>query len=189
MHARVNYRQLLPDRLDEAIRIYRDSVVPRHIGAQGFKGALVLTDRSTGKAIAISLWETEADLTAFAPGAHVDAVAGGPPVREVYEVSVYDRPASEIGKTTHARVNTRQIQAGKMDEAIQTYQDSTVPGVRGQQGFTGALVLTDRGNSKVLAISLWASEGDMNAVAPPGYVDDISVGPPTRETYEVSAEI
>ncbi len=92
MYARVNYRQLLPDRFDEAIRIYRDSVVPRHIGAQGFKGALVLTDRDTGKAIAISLWETEADLTAFAPGAH------GTPSPAGHRSEKSTRSASMLGR-------------------------------------------------------------------------------------------
>ena len=110
-------------------------------------------------------------------------------MREIYEVSAHDWPTSEVGKTTHARVNTRQIQAGKMDEAIRTYQDSTVPRVRGQQGSTGALALTDRGTGKVIAISLWASEADMNAAAPSGNVDDISVGPATREIYEVCAAV
>ena len=188
MHARVNYRQIPPDRMDEAISIYRDSVLPRHIGAKGFKGGLVLTDRGAGKAIAISLWETEADLTAFAPGTHIDALAAGPPVREIHEVSAYDRPESEAGKTTHARVNTRQIQSGKMDEAIHTYQDSTVP-LRRQQGSTGVLLFTNRGTGKAVAISLWASEGDMRAAEPSRQVDHISVGPPTREFYEFIAEV
>ena len=154
MHARVNFRQVPPDRMDEAIQTYRDTTLPEVRTRNGFQGGLVLTDRSNGKTIAISLWDTEANMNASSPPGHVDVISGGPPVREVYEVSAQDRPASVVGRTTHARVNTRHIQSGKMDEAIQTYQDSTIPSVRGQQGFTGALVLTDRGTSKVLAISL-----------------------------------
>ena len=189
MHAGVNYRHVPPGRMDEAIRTYRDSTLPEVRSHQGFKGALILADRNASKTIAIALWETEADLKARTPTTFVDAVAGGPPVREVYEVSAYDRPESEAGKTTHARVNTRQIQVGKMDAAIQIYQNSTVPRVRGQQGSTGARVLTDRASGKVIAISLWASEADMNAADPSRHVDDISVGPPIRELYEVSAAV
>ncbi len=188
MHARVNYRQLPPDRMDEAISIYRVSVVPRHIGAQGFKGALVLTGRSTGKVIAISMCERESDLKAFAPGAHVNAVSGGPPLVEIQEVSVYDRAETDIGRATHARVTTRQVQSGKMDEAIHTYLNSAVP-LRRQQGSIGALLLTDRGTGKVLNITLWKSESEMDAAEPSGDVDNISVGQHSRETYEVSADI
>ena len=81
----------------------------------------------------------------------------------------------------------RQIQAGKMDQAIRTYRDSTVPRVRGKQGSTGALVLTDQGTGRVIAISLWASEGARNAAEASGHMNDISVGPPTQEIYEVGA--
>ena len=189
MHARVNYRQIPLDRMDEAIRTYRDKTLPEVRTQNGSQGALVLADRSNGKIIAIALWDKEANMNASTPPGYVDAISGGPPVREVYEVNIYDRPEPEAGKATHARVNTRQIQAGKMDEAIRTYQDATVPRVRGQQGSTGALVLTYRGTGKVIAISLWASEADMRAAEPSGHVDDISVGPPTRENYEVSAEV
>ena len=187
VHARVNYRQIPLDRMDEAIRTYRDTTLPEIRTRNGFQGALVLADRSKGKTIAIAFWDTEINMNASSPPGYVDAISGGPPVREVYEVSADDRPTSEAGKTTHARVNTRQIQAGKMDEAIRTYQDSTVPRVRGRQGSTGAIVLTDRGTGKVIAISLWASEADVNASGPSGDMDDISVGPPTQEIYEVSA--
>ena len=188
MQASVNYRQVPPERMDEAIRTYRDITLPEVRTQSGFKGALILADRNASKTIAIALWDTEADQRARTPTTFVDPIAGGPPVREVYEVSAYDRPESEAGKTTHARVNTRQIQAGKMDDAIRTYQNSTVPRVRGQQGSTGGLVLTDHSTGKVIAISLWASEADMNAAGLSSDVDDISIGPPTRETYEVTAE-
>ena len=189
MHAGFNYRQVPPERMDEALRTYRDSTLPAVRSHQGFKGALILADRNASKIIAIGLFETEAYLRLRTPPTFVDPIAGGSPVREFYEVSAYDRPESEVGKTTHARVNTRQIQAGKMDEAIRTYTDSSIPRARGQQGSTGALLLTDRSTGKVIAISLWASEADMNAAEPSTYVDGISVGPPTRETYEVSAAV
>ena len=189
MHAGVNYRQIPPERMDEAVRTYRDSTLPEAQTHTGFKAGLILADRNASKIIAIGLFETEANLRERTPSTAVDPIAGGPPAREFYEVSAYDRPESELGKTTHARVNTRQIQSGKMDEAIQTYRDSTLPRVRGQQGSTGALVLTDRGTGKVIAISLWASEGDMRAAEPSSHVDHISEGPPTRETYEVTAEV
>ncbi len=90
MHARVNYRQVSPDKMDEVIRTYRDVTVPDRRAQKGFKGGYVLTNRGTGKviAIAIALWETEADMLATTPPGAVDAVTGEPPVREIYEVSV-----------------------------------------------------------------------------------------------------
>ena len=88
MHARVNYRQVPPDKMDEVIRTYRDVTVPDRRAQKGFKGGYILTNRDTGKVIALALWETEADMMAATPPGAVDAVTGEPPVRETYEVSI-----------------------------------------------------------------------------------------------------
>ena len=127
-------------------------------------------------------------MNASSPPGRVDVISGGPPVREVYEVSVYDRLESEAGNATHARVTRRQVESGKLDEAIHTYLKSAVP-LRRQQGSIGALLLTDQSTGNVLNITLWKSESEMDAAAPSGDVDNISVGQHTRETYEVSADI
>ena len=148
----------------------------------------MLADRGDGKTIAISLWDTEADMEASTPPDHVDVISGGPPVREVYEVSVYDRLEPELGEATHARVTTRQVQSGNMDEVIQTYLNSAVP-LRRAQGSIGAILLTDRDTGNAVNITLWKSESEMDAAAPSGDVDNISVGQHTRDSYEVGADI
>jgi heme-degrading monooxygenase HmoA len=97
MHARVVTIQFQPGMTDRAIAIFHESVVPAAREQEGFTGGLLLTDRITGKAVAISLWETEADLTAGETGGYYPAqiirfagvgIFAGPPVRETYEVSV-----------------------------------------------------------------------------------------------------
>ena len=85
MHARVNYRRIPPDKMDEAIRIYRDVVGSDRRAQQGFKGGYVLMNRSTGKLIAIALWETEGDMVAAVPPRNAEAVTRDPPTRETYE--------------------------------------------------------------------------------------------------------
>ncbi len=95
MHARLVTVQIQPGKIDEAISIYRDSVMPAVKQQKGFKGAFLLTDRNTGKGVSATLWETEADLKAGeASGFYQEQIAkfGGvfaaPPAREHYEVSV-----------------------------------------------------------------------------------------------------
>jgi hypothetical protein len=61
MHARVTTTQFSPYRLDEAIHIAREQIVPAARQQAGFKGFLMLVDRSTGKGITITLWEGEED--------------------------------------------------------------------------------------------------------------------------------
>jgi heme-degrading monooxygenase HmoA len=86
--------------MDEAIAIYRDSVVPAAQQQKGSNGALLLTDPNTGKGLSISFWETEADMQAGeASGYYQEQLAKfkgiftAPPVREQYEVSVQALPA------------------------------------------------------------------------------------------------
>jgi len=97
MNARVTTVQVRPDKMDEAIGIYRDSVTPAAQQQKGFKGLLMLTDRNTGKGISIALWETEADMTAGESSGYFQQqlakfkdVFSAPPVREQYEVSVQE---------------------------------------------------------------------------------------------------
>ena len=51
-----------PAQVDEGARIYREEVIPAVQGQPGFKGGISLSDRSTGRGISISFWETEDDM-------------------------------------------------------------------------------------------------------------------------------
>ena len=93
MNARVVTFQLHPGKTEEAVRIYRDSIIPAAKQQSGFKGARLLTDSHTGKGISISLWETEADLKAGETSGYYQAqiakvahVLATPVLREAYEV-------------------------------------------------------------------------------------------------------
>lgn len=95
MQARVTLIQILPGKMAEAINIYKDSVVPAAHQQKGCKGLTLLTEHNTGRGISITLWQTEADLTAGESSGYYQQqlakftdVFGAPPVREQYEVSV-----------------------------------------------------------------------------------------------------
>ena len=61
MFARVTYVSIISDKLDEAIKIFRESVIPAAKAQKGFRGAYFLTDRETGEGISISLWTSKED--------------------------------------------------------------------------------------------------------------------------------
>ena len=98
MHARLMTSQLQLDKLEEASQLYRESILPEVRQLSGFKGRLVLVDRSTGKTIGITLWETEADARASGEGsAFMQATLAknapcyaAPPVIEIYEVGAQE---------------------------------------------------------------------------------------------------
>lgn len=64
MHARAVTVPVDPGKLDDMLKIWEGSVLPAAKSQKGFKGALVLGDRSTGDGVSITLWESEADMVA-----------------------------------------------------------------------------------------------------------------------------
>ncbi len=90
MYARVTTAQVQPGKMDEAISIMRDSTYPASRNQQGFKSAILLTNSQKGKALSITLWETEAGATEqiVAPNPSRAGLLYGSSVREIFEVSV-----------------------------------------------------------------------------------------------------
>lgn len=95
MKARVTTVQVQPDKVNEAVSIYRDSVVAAAKAQKGYHATFMLMDPATGKGMSITLWDTAEDLRASeASGYYQEQVAKfGPlltaaPTREEFEVSV-----------------------------------------------------------------------------------------------------
>ena len=64
MHGRIVSVQMEPEDLGKAVDIYRESVIPAAKEQKGFHDALLFTDSETGRAVSITIWETEEDLLA-----------------------------------------------------------------------------------------------------------------------------
>ena len=72
-----------------------------------------------------------------------------------------------------------------------------VPAAKEEQGFRGALLLTDDYTGESVSISMWESEDDMHASETSGYyhrkLDQLDallfISPPVRKHYEVSIQV
>ena len=93
MHARVTRLEASADRLDEMVRQFEANTIPVLEGLDGYKGYVLLGDRTNGMAMAVTYWESESALQAsddaVAPererAAQAADAASGPTV-ERYEV-------------------------------------------------------------------------------------------------------
>jgi heme-degrading monooxygenase HmoA len=81
-------------KIDEIIKIYKDSVVPAAKAQKGFQGARLFVDRATNKGISVTRWASKADMeTTEATGFYQEQIAklapllAGAPVREAYEIA------------------------------------------------------------------------------------------------------
>ncbi len=96
MCARVNFLETAPDRIDDVERVVREIVHPGIRGEPGYAGYMVLGDRETGRALGVTLWESEegreaSDSTARQIRPRVEEQTGGT-MRSVerYDVLFYD---------------------------------------------------------------------------------------------------
>src|SRR5512136_192708 len=94
-----------------------------------------------------------------------------------------------------ARLTIVQVKADKMEEVIKIYGDHVVPSAKGQKGYKGILMLTDRKTGKGISITLWESEQDAIANEKTGYYQqqvgrfkDFITKPPVQEGYEVDIQ-
>ena len=95
MFARVMSTQVHPERLDHMIEIIRNSSLGDSQQQSGFNGVYGLVDRSSGRGMIITLWESAEDLeNAEASGVLSHALSQvlgcmrGPAICETFEVAV-----------------------------------------------------------------------------------------------------
>ena len=88
-----------PSRVDEAVGMVRDRVLPVLQECEGFRGQLLLIDRERGEAIGISLWDTEQNMRASedrVSAARQDAAdsvdATAAPEVRMLEMPIFEQP-------------------------------------------------------------------------------------------------
>ena len=94
MCAQISGVQIQSGKMDEAIGLFTESVLPLVRQQKGFEPFYLFVDRSTDRIIVTNLWETEADVAALLEsGFYQEQVAkfasifASPPERGVYEVA------------------------------------------------------------------------------------------------------
>jgi heme-degrading monooxygenase HmoA len=63
----------------------------------------------------------------------------------------------------HARTGTLQVSPGRVDDMVRQLEADQLPRYREQPGYRGFTVLADHVSGKVIGISYWESEDDMEA--------------------------
>lgn len=94
MHARATTLKLSRDSVNEAVDFF-NGLLPDLRALKGFREAYLLTDRSSGDAMTVTVWDSEEDMqaaTSFARDAFArmgDMLEGQPSIK-TYEVTAHD---------------------------------------------------------------------------------------------------
>ena len=96
MFARVTIVQGSPEKIEQGVESFNSQVLPAAKGVDGYKAALLLVDRNSGKGIGITMWDSEdarrrgAEAVDAARAATIEAMGGTVPPVEEFEVVASD---------------------------------------------------------------------------------------------------
>ncbi len=164
MHARVTTSETSPDKVEDAIKRIKETVIPAVKRLQGFKAGYWLADRATGKAFGLTLFESETALRATEDAAAqirslasaVTKITGV----ERYEVVVQIPAQQGIAAGRLTRFEGSPDQAEKL---IKYTNETIVPAAKKLQGFKGGYWLLDRQSGKGFALTFFESESALRA--------------------------
>ena len=93
MFARTTTMQLKIAFIDDALEVYKNSIVPAALAQKGLIELILMLDRKTGKAISTAIWETEEDAKANEESHYYQeqlvkllSFYANPPIKEGFEV-------------------------------------------------------------------------------------------------------
>jgi quinol monooxygenase YgiN len=155
MYARSTTMQAQPSSIDAAIAHMRDNVMPALEGIAGCVGFSLLVDRTSGRCIATSSWESEEAMRASEESIRPirDRAAqlfGGSPQVEEWEIAAMHRE-HRAGEGACVRATWVKVDPNQMDEGIDFYTTTLVPALEELEGFCSASLLVDRATGRAVA--------------------------------------
>jgi heme-degrading monooxygenase HmoA len=161
MYARSTTIQGQPSSIDAGIAHMRDSAMPALEGIDGCVGSSLLVDRTSGRCIVTTSWESEEAMRASEEAIRPirDRAAelfGGSRQVEEWEIAAMHREhrASEGAcvRATWVKVNPDQI-----DRGIDFYKTTILPALEKLDGFCSGSLLVDRASGRGVASATFDS--------------------------------
>ena len=157
-----------PDRIDDGIAQINDELMPMMTDIDGFMGVSLLVDRSSGRCIATSSWESDEAMRASSAQVQpirqrlVDTLGGASPEVQEWQVAILHRdhesPAGACARVTWARPP-----AGQLDAAVDAFKTTVMPMLEGLDGFCSASMLINRDSGMLCGTVSFESKATLEA--------------------------
>jgi hypothetical protein len=149
MYARSTTATAQPDRINDGIALVNDELMSMMTDIDGCIGLSLLVDRSSGRCIATSSWESEETMRASNEQLQpvrqrlLETLGGHSLEVQEWEIALLHRdhqsPAGACARVTWARPL-----GGQVDAAVDAFKANVLPALEGQDGFCSASMLVDR---------------------------------------------
>ena len=155
MYARSTTIQAQPQSIDAGIAHMRDNVMPALEGTDGCVGMSLLVDRTSGRCIATSSWESEDAMRASEESIRPlrDQAAelfGGSAQVEEWEIAAMHRE-HRAGEGACVRATWVKVDPDQLDGGIEFYKATLLPALEELEGFCSASLLVDRASGRGVA--------------------------------------
>ena len=144
-----------PDAIEAGIAYVRDTVAPQVMAVPGCTGMSLVADRSSGRCIATTAWNTEDAMLDSVESLRSirdqsAATLGGAPAIEHWEVAVMHRD-HQTREGACVRSTWMQGDPADVDDAIEVFKTTTLRALDEFDGFCSASLLVNRETGRALA--------------------------------------
>jgi quinol monooxygenase YgiN len=157
MYARSTTIQAQPTSIDDGIAHMRDKVMPALEAIDGCVGLSLLVDRTSGRCIATSSWESEEAMRASAESLRpmrdraAELFGGGAQIEE-WEFAAMHRE-HRAGEGACVRATWVKVDPDQLDGGIEFYKGTLLPALEELEGFCSASLLVDRASGRGVAVA------------------------------------
>lgn len=155
MHARSTTVRARPERIDAGIALVRDEVLPQMLGMEGCQGLSMLVDRTSGRTIVTSSWQTREAMDTSVERVRplrerVADTLGARYEVEEWEIAVMHRahPSSE---GACVRATWLQVAPSRVERALDVFRLASLPGMEHMEGFCSASLMVNRETGRAVS--------------------------------------
>jgi len=161
MYARSTTIQAQPSSIDAGIAHMRDTVMPTLEGIPGCLGFSLMVDRTSGRCIATSSWDSEEAMRASEETIRsirnqAAELFGGSTQVEEWEIAAMHRE-HRAGEGACVRATWVKVDPDQIDRGIDFYKTTILPALEELDGFCSASLLLDRASGRAVASATFDS--------------------------------
>jgi heme-degrading monooxygenase HmoA len=165
MYARSTTIQGQPSSIDAGIAYTRDSVMPALEGIDGCVGLSLLVDRTSGRCIVTTSWESEEAMRASEESIRpirdrAAELLGGSRQVEEWEIAAMHRE-HRASEGACVRATWVKVDPDQMDQGIDFYKMTILPALEELDGFCSCSLLVDRASGRCVAATTMDSADAM----------------------------
>ena len=155
MYARSTTIQAQTSSIDSGIAHMRDRVMPALESIAGYVGLSLLVDRTSGRCIATSSWESEEAMRASEESIRrirdrAAEIFGGSAQVEEWEIAAMHRE-HRAGEGAWVRATWVKVDPDQIEEGIDFYKTTILSALEELEGFCSASLLVDRASGRGVA--------------------------------------